>query len=188
MQPQAENQDLITNGVNVTELVNTIGAVKDDPSLATFRFSASNRWIDGGHNRSTVKDFYGCGQLDTSRAEAFELEADEPAVLLGNDAGPNPVEFILHGLAGCMTTSMVYHAAARGIEIRKVSSELEGDLDLQGFLGLSDRVRKGYSEVRVTMHVDTNASEAELRECLSFSPVYEMVSNALPVRVQIVVQ
>ena len=114
--------------------------------------------------------------MDTTRTVPFTLEADEPAVLLGTDKGANPVEYVLHALVSCMTTSMVYHAAARGIEIESVSTSLEGDLDLQGFLGLSDDVRKGYSTIRVNMDVASKGSEQDLRECISFSPVYEMIS------------
>jgi len=184
MEAQALN-DTICNGVNVTNLVNTIEAVQQTPSLATFRFSATNQWIDGGHNQSTIQEFYGCGQVDKSRAEPFVMKADEPPVLLGNDNGANPVEYILHALAGCMTTSMVYHGAARGIEITNVSSEFEGDLDLHGFLGLSETIRKGYEKIRVKFRVQTTASPENLRECMSFSPVFEMISRAVPVEIQI---
>ena len=182
---QAAVKDVICNGVNVSDLTATIEAVQKDPSLAGFKFSAKNQWLDAGHNQSTFREFYGCGQIDQSRTQAFVLDADEPPVLLGQDAGPNPVEFILHGLAGCMTTSMVYHAAARGIDIAAVSSEFEGDLDLRGFLGLSDEVRKGYKQIRVSMHVQTTASVETLRECIGYSPVYEMISRAVPVDVRI---
>lgn len=177
--------EIVRNGINVTNLFTTIDAVKQDPSLANFRFSAQNQWLGGGHNRSMVREFYGCGQVDRSRSQPFEMDADEPPVLLGQDAGPNPVEFVLHGLAACMTTSMVYHAAARGIEIGAIASQLEGDLDLRGFLGLSSEVRKGYKKIRVNMRVQTTAAIDTLNECMSFSPVYEMVSRALPVDVQI---
>lgn len=180
---QANAQNNTINGVNVDDLVNTINAVKGDPALAEFRFSASNTWIGGGHNRSRVQQFYGCGQVDESRTEPFILDADEPPVLLSNDAGANPVEYVLHSLVACMTTSMVYHAAARGIEITGARSQLEGDLDLRGFLGLGSEVKKGYSAIRVDMYVNTNASPDDLKECISFSPVFEMISTALPVDV-----
>ena len=182
---QLATKEVIRNGVNVTDLMNTIDAVQGEPSLANFRFGARNQWLDGGHNRSTIQEFYGCGQVDQSRSQPFELDADEPPVLLGCDAGPNPVEFILHGLAACMTTSLVYHAAARDIDIGAVESEFEGDLDLRGFLGLSDEVRKGYKVIRVSMRVQTTAPVEVLLECLSYSPVYEMISRALPVDVRI---
>ena len=182
---QATNEAIIRNGVSVTDLMTTIEAVQGDPELANFQFKATNCWLGGGHNRSTIQEFYGCRQTDESRMQPFELDADEPPVLLGEDAGPNPVEFVLHGLAGCMTTSMVYHAAARAIDIKAVDSEFEGDLDLRGFLGLSEDVRKGYKQIRVVMRVQTSASAETLRECMSFSPVYEMISRALPVDVRI---
>ncbi|MGI9324109.1 MAG: OsmC family protein [Pseudomonadales bacterium] len=185
MNQQATIPDVVRNGVNVTALGATIDAVSQEPTLAEFRFSTKNHWISGGHNRSRIQQFYGCGQMDSTREEPFELDADEPPVLLGNDAGPNPVEFILHGLAGCMTTSMVYHAAARGIEIGAVESQFEGDLDLHGFLGMDDNVRKGYQQIRVTMRVQTEASIEQLRECVSFSPVFEMVSQSVPIELRI---
>jgi uncharacterized OsmC-like protein len=178
-------QDNITNNVNVTALFNTIDAVKQDAQLADFRFRASNLWIDGGHNRSTIKGFYGCRDEDSLRTQTFTLDADEPEVLLGQDKGANPVEFVLHALAACMTTTMVYHAAARGIEIKAVESSLEGDLDLRGFLGLSDEVRKGYRQVRVNFKVQCNTDASLLRELAQFSPVYDMISNSLPVEVNI---
>ena len=186
MQQTASNE-IIRNGVSVTALTETIAAIQADPTLARFRFDAKNEWQTGGHNRSQIQEFYGCGQIDESRTEAFVLDADEPPVLLSQDRGPNPVEFILHGLIACMTTSMVYHAAARGIDIEDVSSTLEGDLDLQGFLGLREDVPKGYQAIRVDMNVKSAATEAELRECISFSPVFEMISRSLPVEISMTV-
>lgn len=174
---------VLTNGVDVTALGDTIKAVSADPGLATFRFRAENAWIDGGHNRSTIRGFYGCRMEDTSRSEPFMLDADEPAVLLGRDAGANPVEYVLHALAGCLTTTMVYHAAARGIVIEAVDSTLEGDLDLRGFLGLSNKVRKGFETIRVRMRVRSDADPAKLRDLAQFSPVFDIVSNSLPVEV-----
>lgn len=185
MQNTSAMQDTIRNGVNVSALFATIDAVKADPGLAEFRFRADNRWIDGGHNRSSIQGFYGCRQEDPSRQTAFELDADEPPVLLGEDRGANPVEFVLHALAACLTTSIAYHAAARGIEIEAIESSLEGDLDLRGFLGLSDEVRKGYSAVRVRMRATTSASPAQLKALAKFSPVYDMVSRSLPVELSI---
>jgi len=180
-----EQQPVVLNGVNVTGIFDTIKAIKADTGLAAFRFRAANTWIGGGHNRSTIQGFYGCRMEDTSRTEPFVLDADEPPVLLGQDAGANPVEFILHGLAACLTTTMVYHAAARGIAIEAVDSSLEGDLDVRGFLGLSDTVRKGYQTIRVRMRVRSDASPETLTELAKFSPVYDVVSNSVPVEVAI---
>ncbi|KAA2286295.1 OsmC family protein [Arenimonas fontis] len=175
----------VINGVDTDALFATIDAVKADPGLAEFQFRADNRWLDGGHNRSTIKGFRGCRQEDQTRTAPFVMDADEPPVLLGRDAGANPVEYVLHALAACLTTTMVYHAAARGIAIRGIESRLEGDLDLRGFLGLDDTVRKGYREVRVLFDVDSDASPEVLRELAKYSPVYDIVSNSLPVKVQV---
>jgi len=174
-----------TNGVDVAALFDTVAAVKQDPGLARFLFRARNRWLAGGHNRSAIQGFYGCKAEDTTRTEPFVLDADEPPVLLGRDQGANPVEYVLHALAACMTTTMVYHAAARGIEIRGVESQLEGDLDLRGFLGLSEKVRKGYQAIRVRMRVQSDASPETLRELTGYSPVYDIVSKSVPVEVTI---
>jgi uncharacterized OsmC-like protein len=166
----------------------TIQAIQQTPALASFQFRATNQWIDGGHNRSTIQSFYGAGQEDTVRTTPFVLDADEPPVLLGTDHGANPVEYVLHALAACLTTSLVYHAAARGIRIDSVESTLEGDLDLQGFLGLSDQVRRGYKEIRVTFAITTNAPAEQLEELTRFSPVHDIISNPVPVSISIVTQ
>ncbi len=174
-------QEKVLNGVNVTKMFETIHAVKDNPDIAKFRFKATNQWIKGGHNRTTIKEFYGACQEDTTRTEPFVLDADEPPVLLGEDIGPNPVEYVLKALASCMTTTMVYHAASRGIKIEEVESTLEGDLDLQGFLGLNDDVRKGYQNVRVNFKVKSDAHPAILKDLAENSPVFDIISNPVPV-------
>lgn len=177
-------EPVIRNGVNVTALFETIDAVKQDPAIAEFRFGATNRWLGGDRNRTTVTGFYGAKQAQP-HATPFELECGEPAVLLGADRGANPVEHLLNALAGCLTTTMAYHAAARGIDIGAIDSELEGDLDLRGFLGISKDVRRGYREVRVKMRVQSDASPKLLRELAQYSPVYDVVSNSLPVQVSV---
>ena len=175
----------IINGVNVDRLGDTVAAVQQNTNLAKSQFRATNRWINGGHNRSTIQGFYAAGQEDTTRTKPFVLDADEPPVLLGHDQGANPVEFVLHALAACLTTSLVYHAAARGIRVESIESSLEGDLDLQGFLGLSDQVRRGFKEIRATFAVKSDASPEQLRELTTFSPVYNIVSNPVPVSIAI---
>ncbi len=175
----------VINGVDVERLGQTVQAVQQNPSLGTSQFRAVNRWISGGHNRSTIKGFYCAGQEDTSRTKPFELDADEPHVLLGKDQGANPVEFVLHALAACLTTSLVYHAAARGIHIESIESKLEGDLDLQGFLGLSDQVRRGYKQIRASFTVKSDATAKDLEELTKFSPVFDIVSNPVPVSIHI---
>lgn len=181
---QATMSGLI-NGVDVERLGQTVQAVQQNPGLGTSQFRAVNRWVSGGHNRSTIKGFYGAGQEDTTRTKPFVLDADEPHVLLGKDQGANPVEFVLHALAACLTTSLVYHAAARGIQIESVESKLEGDLDLQGFLGLSEQVRKGYKQIRANFTIKSDASAEQLEALTKFSPVYDIVSNPVSVSIQI---
>ena len=176
---QVENSKV--NGVEVGQVMKIIGSVQDKPENAQFQFRLNNRWIDGGLNRSQVKGYFADGCEQDTRSEAFVVDADEPAITAGGDSAPNPMEFILHSLAGCLTTTLVYHAAVQGIEIESVESSLEGDIDVRGMLGLSDDVRKGYNNVRVRMRVKSAASAATLKELALFSPVYDIVSNSLPV-------
>jgi uncharacterized OsmC-like protein len=178
-------QPLVCNGVNVTAMMDTIEAVKADPSAARFQFRAANRWMGGGRNRSTIKGFLGAGREDKERTTPFTLDADEPPVLLGQDKAPNPVEFVLHALAACMTTSMAYHAALRGIDIKAIDSTIEGDLDLRGFLGLARNARKGFSQVRVRFRVKTAAPVTVLADLAKMSPVHDIIAKSLPVEVAI---
>jgi uncharacterized OsmC-like protein len=176
------------NGVDTGQMFGTLDAVKADPSIARFQFRARNRWLGGAHNRSTIRDFYAANQEDTSRAEEFVLDAGEPAILLGADTGPNPAEFLLHALAACLTTAIVYVAAARKVRLTKVESTIEGDMDVQGTLGLSDDYRNGFEQIRIAFHVEGDAPEEKLREIVARaqarSAVFDMVSNGVPVRVE----
>lgn len=184
----ATEEPTTRNGVNCPRLFGTIDAVKENTDLSHFEFRASNRWINGGHNRTTVKDFYGAGQEDCSRAEPFTLDADEPDVLLGENHGANPVEYVLTALAGCLTTSLVYHAAARGITLDEVESQLRGTLDLRGFLGISNDIRNGYDGIDVTFTVKGDAPDEVLDELCQVaqqrSPVFDIVSHPVAVTVR----
>ena len=173
------------NGVDVGQLETTIDAIQQTPEIAKFNFRATNKWVSGGHNRSTVKEFYGACQEDTNRSKPFELTADEPPVLLGTDNGANPAEFLLHALASCLTTSLVYHASARGIQIESVESKLDGDIDLHGFLGLSKDIRKGYQNINVKFKIKSDADPKVLRELCQYSPIFDVVSNPVPVNVSV---
>jgi uncharacterized OsmC-like protein len=177
----------VMNGVDVDRLVGTMDAIRENPELAQFEFRATNRWMNGGHNRSLIQGFYGAGKEDTTRKASFVIDNDEPEVLLGADRGANPVEYALHALAGCLTTSLVYFAAAQGIRLDSVESTLEGQLDLQGMLGLSDEVRNGYRNIRVGFRVRGDASDAQLEELVELarrrSPMFDIISNPVPVRV-----
>lgn len=176
------------NGVDVAALTETIEAIEADPTLARFEFRNRNRWLDGGHNRSTVQGFYGAGREDDSRVDPFVFDADEPPILLGGNRGANPVEFILHAMVGCLTTSLVYFAAAQGVKIDAVESTLEGEIDLRGFLGLSKEVPVGYESIQVTMRVESEAPESKIRELVGLaqmrSPAFNSVVNPIPTEVR----
>lgn len=180
------------NGLDTQKMVETVSALKADPTLARFEFRARNHWISGGENRTTIKDFYGAGTEDASRPRAFEFTNGEPPVLLGHNEGANPVEFLLHALAGCVTTTTVLHAAARGIEIESLSTRLVGDIDMQGLLALDD-VPAGYRGIRIEMDIKAkNAADADLDDLLQFaqahSPVCNTVCRPVPVVVERVVR
>lgn len=173
------------NGLDTQKMVETVEALSSNPTLARFEFRARNRWISGGENRSTIQDFYGAGAEDTSRGEPFVFTNGEPPVLLGRNEGANPVEFLLHALAGCVTTTTVLHAAARGIEIESLTTRLVGDIDLQGLLALAE-VPAGYRQIRIEMDIEAaGATDEQLDDLLSFardhSPVCNTVCQPVPV-------
>lgn len=159
------------NGIAIDELAETIRMVRAQPELADFEFRVRNEWERGGHSKTTIESFHGVNQ-ENEHVQTFSLEADEPAVLLGRDLGPNPVEHLLNALVTCLTGALVYHAAARGIEIHALESHVEGTLDLRGFLGISPEVPRGFQDIRVTFRVRSDAPEDSLRECAEYSPVY----------------
>ena len=183
--------DTSRNGVDTAQLYGTLDALEADPTLAAFRFRARNRWIDGAHSRTTIRDFYAAHQEDTSRAKEFVVESGEPTILLGTDTGPNPAEYMLHALAACLTTSLVYVAAARGVHLTEVESTLEGEIDMQGALGLSDDVRNGFDRICVSFRVAGDAPEDKLREVVARaqqrSAVFDMVTNGVPVTVDVAI-
>lgn len=187
-QQAAAQEPTYLNGLNVEAALDTIDAIKANPALARFEFRARNRWINGGENRSTIRDFYGVGREDTSRATAFEFVNGEPPVLLGHNEGANPVEFLLHALAGCVTTTLVLHAMARGVRLRELSTELEGDLDVRGLLALDEAVSPGYETIRIRLDVKADCSDDELDDLIAcaqrHSPVCNTVCRPVPVVIE----
>lgn len=177
------------NGVDVGQLLATIDAVKENPDLARFQFQAHNEWLGGGHSQTKIQSFYQGGQEDTSRAEPFVLDGDEPPLLLGQDAGANAVETILHALASCLAVGFVYNAAAQGIQVDTLDFDLEGELDLRAFLGLSGDVRPGYEAINVTYRVEADAPRHELEELCDYvqktSPVLDLLRNPVPVSIEL---
>jgi uncharacterized OsmC-like protein len=177
-------KEMICNGVNVTKLAATIRAIEKQPELAQFKFRARNQWDNGGHNVATVDGFYGTCQ-EMEHKQPYVMHADEPPVLLGEDNGANPVEFVLAGLSGCMTTTLAYHAAGRGLNIEDVSSEFEGDIDLHGLLDLDPDVRSGYREIRVKFKVKGDVDEATVKELVRKSPVYDTLANPVKIKIEV---
>lgn len=178
----------MVNGVDLDRLTATIAHVSADPTLAQFQFRARNQWINGGHNRTTIKGFYGGGQEDSSRTEPFVLDADEPPLLLGENRGPNAGEYLLQALAACLTGTIVYHAAARGIVLEGLECTIEGDVDVQGFLGLDETVRPGFQQIRASFKASGDFDDdqvAELARLASYSPVRDTVSNPVSVAVKV---
>ena len=175
------------NGVNVSDLVSTVETIKSAPAIAQFKFRVSNEWNGASRNCSTVDSYFGAGE-EHRRQLAFKLQADEPVVLLGTDVAANPVEHLLHALASCLTTSMVYHATARGIEIEEVESTFEGDLDLRGFLELDKNVRQGFQAIRVNFKVKADVPDEQLKDIVALgtnhSPVFDSLTKGVPVSVQ----
>ena len=187
MQEQIRQQNL--NGLDVRKLKETIQAIDKTPSLANFKFRLANEWKGGGHNKSTVRASFGAGQEFQDRDGKFTMQADEPPILLSGDKAANPVEHLLHALTSCVTTTAVYHAAARHIPLKTVESSLEGDLDLRGFLGLDPDVPNGYKHIKMHVRVTGDLNREQKQEVVNlgcqYSPVYNMVSKSVPITVEV---
>ena len=174
------------NGVDVDRLFETINAIKQSPRLADFKFRLENRWIVAGQNSSTIRNFYGAGQ-DHEHKEPFVVKSDEPPLLLGEGLAPSPVEYLMHALVACVTGALVYHAAARGIRIQEIESRAEGDIDLHGFLGLDDNVRRGYKNIKIKFRIKADVPDEQLEELCqlgpTYSPVFDSLTRGVPVEV-----
>jgi uncharacterized OsmC-like protein len=175
------------NGVDTATLFATLDAVKANPDLAKFQFRATNHWVDGTHNRSTIHGFHGAGQ-ELMHREAAAIDADHPEVLVGADNAPTPVEFLLHAIAACLTAGVANIAAVRGVNLTSVESTVEGDIDLLGILGLSDEVRNGYQQIRVSFRLEGDDPE-KLRDVVERSrmrsAVYDVLTNGVPVSIEV---
>jgi uncharacterized OsmC-like protein len=177
------------NGVDTPQLFATINAVGAHPELAKFQFRASNRWVEGTHSLGRIETFYGAG-AEQRHVRAFDYDADHPSVLVGKDRGPTPVEFLLQALLACLTAGIGNIAAARGVKLTRVESRVEGDIDLQGILGLSDDVRNGYQRVRVSFEIEGDAPKEKLQEIVeqskARSAVFDVLTNGVPVEIEVI--
>ena len=183
-QAQIQTQDTIINGVNVTKLGETIHEVRKDPNIADFKFRAKNKWEDGGYNKITIKDFFGAKE-NIYHKQTFHLEADEPDILLGTDKSANPVEILLASLSACMTTTLAYYSAAEGWNLESIQSEYEGDIDLQGFLGVREDVNKGYNEIRVKFKVKGDTPKEKVEEFVKSSPVFDTLNRPVQIKIEV---
>lgn len=176
------------NGVDTATLFATLDAVKAAPEAAQFKFRASNRWVSGTHSQGTMYGFFGVGE-ERTHDRSFMADVDHPKVLVGSDMGPTPVEYVLHALAGCLTAGLANIAAARGVELTEVTSTVEGDIDLNGILGLDPNVRNGFDQIRVSFKVKGNAPAEKLREVVeqsrARSAVFDIITNAVPVSIEV---
>jgi uncharacterized OsmC-like protein len=184
----ARRPRLPLNGVDTPTLLATVGAVAGQPELARFQFRATNRWIAGTHSRTTMERFAGAGGEHDHRT-TLSYDADHPAVLCGADAGATPVELVLAALASCLTAGLANIAAARGVTLTEVESRVEGDIDLQGILGLSDQVRNGYERIRIRFTVKGDAPAETLRALVeqsrARSAVFDILTNQVPVAIEV---
>ena len=176
------------NGVNVDQMIGTIDAIKGDSDVAKFQFRSKTKWINGGHCRTEFKNFYGAKTEDNSRNESIVIEGDEPGVLLGKDHGANAVEAVLHALASCLCVGFVYNASAQDITVESLDFSLEGNIDLHGFLGLSETLRPGYENIKVKYSVKADAPREKLVELCNYvqktSPVLDILRNPVSVSIE----
>lgn len=187
-QQTLEKTPIIRNGVDVTSLMEHIEAISANPVLAEFKFRNTNKWIDGGLNRSTIGGYYGASE-EREHVKELVFENDEPPILLGKDLAPNPVEWILHAVVGCITTTTVYHAAARGIRIDEMSTKIEGDLDLRGILDIPGADRPGYRVMNLEVTIKGDASDEVLKELVEFaknhSPAVDVATHGSPLNLKV---
>ena len=178
----------IRNGVDTDTLFATLNAVKAAPQAAKFQFRASNEWITGTHSRGSIHGFFGVGE-ERTHERTFQFDADHPAILVGRDNGPTPVEFVLHALAACLTAGLANIAAARGVRLTEVRSTVSGDIDLNGILGLDPTVRNGYQGITVRFTVKGDAPAEKLRELVeqsrARSAVLDVITNQVPVTIEV---
>jgi len=178
----------VNNGVNVEALLAAREALKSAPEAAKFKWRASCKWLNGTHSETKIKEFDGLGQGQQHKTE-FSFDADHPEIFASADLGITPVEYVLVGLASCLTAGVAAVAQNRGIQLRSVEAKLEGSMDIQGILGIDADVRNGYDDIKVTFNIDADASkkdiEALVAQSQKRSAVYDLVTNPTNVTVEV---
>jgi uncharacterized OsmC-like protein len=188
MSQAAEKLNHFINGVDTDRIVELATSMSQDENFGKFHFRADNQWINGSRSRTSIKDFYAGGEERTERSSPLTVDADQPVYLAGQNTAPNAVEHYLNSLTSCLNTTIVAHASVQGIEIESLDISAEGQMDARGFFGVSDDVNRGYSQLSVDINAKTQASEATIRKLVTYSPVYEMVSKAIPVEINICIE
>lgn len=170
----------VDNGVNVAALLEARTALDAAPEAAQFKWRATCEWLNGTHSRSIVEGFFGLGE-EQSRGKSFAVDADHPVQFASEDNAPTPVEIVLSGLASCLTAGVAAVAQHRGIQLRSVKATIEGDMDIQGILGIDSDVRNGFGAIRVHFDIDADASEADIKALVAQSQkrsaVFDIVTN-----------
>ena len=178
----------VNNGVNVEALMGAREALDAAPEAAQFKWRSTSEWVNGTHTRTTVGGFFGLGE-EQSRGKTFSLDTDHPEVFAATDQGVTPVEMVLSGLAGCLTAGVASVAQHRGIQLHSVTATIEGDMDLQGILGIDPDVRNGFRAIRVHFQIDANATEDEIKALVAQSQkrsaVFDIVTNPTNVYVDV---
>ena len=180
--------DKVDNGVNVEALLGAREALTEAPQAAQFTWRAKCDWVHGTHSRTSVEGFFGLGEEQQHRTE-FSFDADHPEIFASEDHGATPVELVLAGLASCLTAGVAAVAQNREIQLNSVSATLEGDMDVQGILGIDSDVRNGFSGVKVSYQIDADASkediEAVVAQSQKRSAVYDIITNPTNISVEV---
>lgn len=181
----AEKTTSFVNGSDTARIIELATNMGQDENFGQFQFRAQNNWIHGSRSRTSIQDFFAGGEENTDRKQALTVDADQPVFLAGKNTAPNAVEYVLHALTSCLNTTIVAHASVRNIIIDELVISAEGDMDARGFFGVSDEVNRGYNQVRVNIEVRSDADVDTIKSLAMYSPVYEMVSRAVPVELTI---
>jgi uncharacterized OsmC-like protein len=181
MNNTAEKTSHIVNGIDAEQIVNLATSMGKDENFGKFKFRANNHWLGGSRSRTSIQGFYAGGVENTDRKNALTVDADQPVFLVGENTAPNAVEYLLHALNSCLSTTLVAHASVQGIQLDAVEVFSEGSMDARGFFGVSDKVNRGYERIRVDMGVKSDADLDALQNMAMYSPVYEVVSRSVPV-------
>ena len=177
----AEQTTQLLNGIDTNHVAELATRISQNEEYGNFRFRTNNQWLNGSRSRTAIQGFFAGGKEDRSRTEALTVDADQPSFLAGQNTAPNAVEHYLHSLTSCLNTTLVYHASVQGIPLDEVNVFAEGDMNARGFFGISDDADRGYRGIRVNVEVKSAADVETLTKLAMYSPVYEMVSKAVPV-------